>query len=171
MACISNAEWMFWEALWEKTSMCNPEVSKFFKFTLWKMHYGFRQISTFSFNKRLRAHEKTGGGGSTIALNMSVKLENIFNEVSQKSFWAALTTNKNSMTYFLSKYKRLCHPAVVRCTSDADTMNVFIVLDHSCTGGNVELIAADTDLLIMLVHFWNSLIRRDNYEAWGYKKA
>ena len=50
-------------------------------------------------------------------------------------------------------------------------MNAFIVLDHSCTGGNVELIAADTDLLIMLVHFWNSLIRRDNYEAWGYKKA
>ena len=75
------------------------------------------------------------------------------------------------MTYFLSKYKRLCHPTVVRCTSDADKMNVFIVLDHSCTGGNVELIAADTDLLIMLVHFWNSLIRRDNYEAWGYKKA
>ena len=114
---------------------------------------------------------RLAGGGSTTALNMSVKLENIFNEVSQKSFWAALTTNKNSMTYFLSKYKRLCHPTVVRCTSDADTMNVFIVLDHSCTGGNVELIAADTYLLIMLVHFWNSLIRRDNYEAWGYKKA
>ena len=62
------------------------KFQNFLKFMLWNMHYGFRQISTFSFNKILRAHEKTSGGGSTIALNMSVKLENIFNEVSPKSF-------------------------------------------------------------------------------------
>ena len=65
------------------------------------MHYGFRQISTFSFNKRLRAHEKTGGGGSTIALNMSVKLENIFNEVSQKKFLSS-SYNKQKFNDLLS---------------------------------------------------------------------
>ena len=37
-------------------------------------------------------------------------------------------------------------------------MIVSTVLDHACTGDNVELIAADTDLLIMLTYFWNSLM-------------
>ena len=37
-------------------------------------------------------------------------------------------------------------------------MIVSAVLDHACTGDNVELISAGTDLLIMLIYFWNSLI-------------
>ena len=37
-------------------------------------------------------------------------------------------------------------------------MVVSTVLDYACTGGNVELIAADTDLLIMLMYVWNSII-------------
>ena len=37
-------------------------------------------------------------------------------------------------------------------------MVVFTALDHACSGGNVELIVADTDPLIMLTYFWNSLI-------------
>ena len=37
-------------------------------------------------------------------------------------------------------------------------MVVSTVLDYACTGGNVELIAADTDLLIMLLFVWNSII-------------
>ena len=37
-------------------------------------------------------------------------------------------------------------------------MIVSTVLDHACTRDNVELIAADTDLLIMLIYFWNSLM-------------
>ena len=41
---------------------------------------------------------------------------------------------------------------------DADAMIVSAVLDHACTGDNVEIIASDTDLLIMLVYFWNSLM-------------
>ena len=37
-------------------------------------------------------------------------------------------------------------------------MIVSTVLDHTCTGDNVELIAANTDLLIMLIFFWNRLM-------------
>ena len=37
-------------------------------------------------------------------------------------------------------------------------MSVSTVLDHVCTGDNVEMIAADTDLLIMLIYFWNSIM-------------
>ena len=49
-------------------------------------------------------------------------------------------------------------------------MIAFTVLNHTCTGDNVELIAADTDLLIMLTYFWNSLME-DNYKVWIYKEA
>ena len=37
-------------------------------------------------------------------------------------------------------------------------MVVSTVLFYACTGGNVELIAADTDLLIMLMYVWNNII-------------
>ena len=37
-------------------------------------------------------------------------------------------------------------------------MIVFTVLDHACTGDNFELIAADTDLLIKLIYFWNNFM-------------
>ena len=37
-------------------------------------------------------------------------------------------------------------------------MIVSTILDHACTRDNVELIAADADLLMMLVYFWNSLM-------------
>ena len=40
---------------------------------------------------------------------------------------------------------------------DADTMIVSTVLDHVCTGDNVELIAADTDLLIMLKYTFGTV--------------
>ena len=43
-------------------------------------------------------------------------------------------------------------------------MIAFTVLNHTCTGDNVELIAADTDFLIMLTYFWNSLME-DNYKV------
>ena len=47
---------------------------------------------------------------------------------------------------------------LIRWTGDASTVVVSTVLDYACTGGNVELIAADTDLLIMLMYVWNSII-------------
>ena len=38
---------------------------------------------------------------------------------------------------------------------EASTMFVSTVIDYAYTGGNVELVAADTDLLIMLICVWN----------------
>ena len=50
------------------------------------------------------------------------------------------------------------HHTVVRFIGDTDIMIVSTFIDYTCTGGNVELIPADTDLLIMLIYFWNNLI-------------
>ena len=37
-------------------------------------------------------------------------------------------------------------------------MIVSTVLDHACIGDNIELIAADADVLIKLTYLWNSLM-------------
>ena len=52
-------------------------------------------------------------------------------------------------------------------------MVVSTVLDYACTGGNVELIAADTDLLIMPLYVCNITIREKtiNSEAKKNHKA
>lgn len=60
---------------------------------------------------------------------MSAELENIFSEVSQ-----------------------------VRCTGNDDAAIASTVLDHACAVGNMELIAADSEDLIILKYFWNSLM-------------
>ena len=49
-------------------------------------------------------------------------------------------------------------------------MVAFPVLNHACTGGNVELIAADDDLLIMLIYFWDSLIEGTAMKSEAAKK-
>ena len=50
------------------------------------------------------------------------------------------------------------HHTVVRCTGDDSAMVVSTILDCACTGGNVELIAVHTDLLIMFIYVWNSIM-------------
>lgn len=47
---------------------------------------------------------------------------------------------------------------VVRCTGEADTVLAFTILDHGCTGSNVQLNGADTDLLIMFIYSWNNFM-------------
>ena len=47
---------------------------------------------------------------------------------------------------------------VIRCRGDADTTIVSSVLDIACSGCDVTLVAADTDLLIMLLYMWNDLM-------------
>ena len=48
-------------------------------------------------------------------------------------------------------------------------MVVSTVLDYVCTKGNVELIEADTGLLIMLMYVWNSIIGEINTSSWATK--
>ena len=49
-------------------------------------------------------------------------------------------------------------------------MVVSTVLDYACTGGNLELISADTDLLIMLIYVWNSIFGDITINFEGRKK-
>ena len=59
---------------------------------------------------------------------------------------------------------------VVRCTGDASTMIVSAILDYACTRGNVELTAADTDLLIMFIYVWNSIMGEITMNSEATKK-
>ena len=77
--------------------------------------------------------------------------------MSQKAFLNR-SHNKQKFIDLLAIQLEVDHHTVVRCTGDTDTAVVFTTLDHAYTGSNVELIAADTDVLIMLIHIWNNLM-------------
>ena len=49
-------------------------------------------------------------------------------------------------------------------------MVVSTVLDHACTGGNVELITSYTDLLVIFLYFWNSLMGETTMKSEDTKK-
>ena len=85
---------------------------------------------------------------------MSVKLENRFVDVTQKSFLNN-SKSKEKFINLLSDELELLGNVVAQCTGDADTTIVSKVLDYACAGNSVKLIRADTDLLIMLLYFWN----------------
>ena len=77
--------------------------------------------------------------------NMSVELENRFTDVTQKSF---LNSSKNKQKFINLLSDEL--------TGDADTVIASKTLDYACAGNSLKLIRADSDLLIMLLYFWNS---------------
>ena len=79
---------------------------------------------------------------------MSVELENRFADVTQKSF---LNNSKNKQNFI-----NLLSDVVVHRTGDADIAVVSKVLVYACACISVKLIGADTELLIMLLYFWNS---------------
>ena len=82
---------------------------------------------------------------------MAVQLDSSIGETIQKSFLANPRNNESLfdlLSYALSSNKH----NVVRSPGDADTVIVSNVLDFACLGHEVELIGADTDLLIMLIY-------------------
>ena len=85
---------------------------------------------------------------STIASSMLVQPEIVFSEVSQKVFLNS-SYNKQKFLCLIVAQLEADHHDIVRCAGDADSVVVSTIPDNACTGGNVELIAADTDLLIM----------------------
>lgn len=93
----------------------------------------------------------------TISVDISVHLDNSIGTVTQKSFLSN-PNNKESFISLLAQALSSDGHDVVRCRGDADTAIVSSVLDIACTGSNVTLIAADTDLLIMLLYMWNDLM-------------
>ena len=98
---------------------------------------------------------------------MSVELESIFSETSQKAYLSR-SNNKQKLIHLL--VVQLEADTITRCTSDADTMVFSTVIDDVCTGGNLELIAVDTDLLIMPIYFWNMLMGKITMNSEATKK-
>ena len=77
--------------------------------------------------------------------------------MSQKAFLRNSSYNEKPID-LLAVQLEAEHHTVVRWAGHANKIVFCTVLDHACTGGNADLIAADTELLIMLISFWNSLI-------------
>ena len=93
--------------------------------------------------------------GATVAV--SVESDNTFSNISQEAFISNVY-NKTRLIDLLDVALESDGHTVRRCRGDADTFIVSAVLDHACKGEDVFLFASDTDLLIMLIYFWNNLM-------------
>ena len=50
------------------------------------------------------------------------------------------------------------HHIIVRSTGETSAIVVSTPLDYACSGGDVKLIAAGADFLIVIIYVWNSII-------------
>ena len=66
------------------------------------------------------------------------------------------TKNKEQLIHFLSRDFRESGHKVIQCEEDADTQIVDAALDIACIGKVVTVVADDSDVLVLLVYFWNS---------------
>ena len=75
------------------------------------------------------------------------------------SFLEEFLSNPNKMQQLiklLAKYFRGGNPTVIEFEGDEDTQNVTSALFISCQKQRVILIAHDTNILGLLLYFWNS---------------
>ena len=117
-----------------------------------KIHYRYLPAPKTKDHKKIRRLRK-----STIPPIKLVELENIFSEISQKAFLSSSYNNQKLIDLPVVQLEA-DHQTIVRSIDNADTVVVSSALDHTCAGRNVEIIAADTDLMIMLIYFWKSLM-------------
>lgn len=82
-----------------------------------------------------------------------VPLENAISDISQQAF----LSNSSNEECFIELVSLNYGHNVLQCPVDFDTSVVSTALDFACAGENVCLIAADKDILIMLVYMWNNV--------------
>ena len=100
---------------------------------------------------------------------MAVQLDSSIGETTQKSFLAN-PRNNESLFDLLSHALSSNNHNVVRSPGDANTIIVSNVLDFACLGHEVELIGADTDLLIMLIYMWNEMMGKITMKSEATRK-
>ena len=83
--------------------------------------------------------------------DVSVHLKDFIGDISQQAFMAS-SNNKQCFIELLVRALSSNGHNVLQCRGDAAKSIVSTVLDFACAGKNVCLIAADTDLLIMLIY-------------------
>lgn len=71
-------------------------------------------------------------------------------------FFLTNSNNKERLIDLISKYLKQDGHDVRQCDNDADTAIVDVALEYACSGKPVTVIAEDTDILVLLVYFWNS---------------
>ena len=63
--------------------------------------------------------------------------------------------NKHQLILLISKYLRDDGQVVHQSTGDADTMTVRCALQYAIEGSEVNVVADDTDVLVLLMYHWN----------------
>ena len=150
----------------DKQSTYHEVIQKYINYV--ESHYGKRSIvfDGYQDGPSTKDHEHARRTmKSKKSPNVSVHLENWIGNISQQAF----LVNNNKKQCFLELLLRALF-FNDRGYVVADTSIVSTVLDFACAGENVYLIAADTDLLIMLICMWRDTMGQIKMKIEGTRK-
>ena len=138
---------------WRRNISYRAVVRQYQSYLLTK--YGRCTVVFDGYTSSTKDHEhdrRTNGGKGCADFVIS---ENMPAHQSQHTF---LSNDKNKMQFIdmLSKYLTDDGNIIIQCRDDADTSIVSNAIDFASFGHKVTVVADDTDILILLLYFWNS---------------
>ena len=137
--------------MWDKQSTYQEIIQKYINYV--ESHYGkcsvvfdgYQDGPSIKDHKYFRRLMK-----ASVSPNVSIHMENSVGSTSQKPFLSNVY-NRQCLIDLLEVALAPNGHTVVKCNNDADTAIVSTLLDYACQNKDVCLVAADTDLLIILL--------------------
>ena len=155
---VVDGGYLLHRVVWGKLSTYGEVIQQYQNYL--KFHYGICDVNFdgYTSGPSVKDHEHLHRNQrSKISPNVTVELSGSIGSICQTSFLAN-NHNKQKFIDLLTECLLADGHTVRKSDRDADTLIVSTVLDYACIGKNACLLASDTDLLIMLIYFWNDLM-------------
>jgi len=160
------------KVVWQSGSKIKEIVSQYQKFA---NNYGetivvfdpYENAPSTKDHEHLRRLIETGG-----CPNVVLELENVAH-FSQNTFLNS-QENKSQLIFYIAEVLTTDGHKVKICKGDADIEIVSAAIDAAISGNSVMLRADDTDVIIMLIYFWNNdmgnIVTQSEYVKNGKKQ-
>ena len=105
-------------------------------------------------SKTMSTREESARHARTIHLVESMEGHSRAQGHSNKEIFLSNESNKGQLIFLLGRYLQADSQIVHNSTGDADTMIVTCALQFASQGQEVNTVADDTDILVLLMHHW-----------------
>ena len=154
---VIDGGYLLHRVVWDKQSTYRKIIQEYINYV--ESHYGKSSIAFDGYQdgSSTKDHEHARGTMKfKKSPDVSGHLENLIGDISQQAFLANINNKQCFIELLVRALSSNGH--VLHCRGDVDTSIVSTVLDFACAGENLCLIAADRDLLKMLIYTWNDMM-------------